>query len=245
MPIYLDWQFWAAVVAAVALILSQLPPVALWFRQRRLEVEVHNRVQITHKVGNPNVGLFVSVRNLGGRELRVQSLVLKLTRDNKPLASLAAQNFYEQQSAQSTVLFVPFILKPQETWAHGTNFLNFFDREKEKAYRRAESDLRAVIQKKLEMRPKDDSRPVSAEQDLVSPFIDIFNELFIWEPGEYIAELTVLTQPQSASFGRQYRFTLFESDSMELRSYVEDYKFGAGVYFNDDRHSGLFIHISR
>ena len=119
-PFYLDWQFWAAVVAVLALVLSQLPPVRLWFRPKRLEVEVHSRIQVTHKVGNPNVGIYVSVRNTGGRELRIRSLQISLTRDNAPLAVLSAQNYFESPSSQSSVLFVPFSLKPGETWAHGT-----------------------------------------------------------------------------------------------------------------------------
>jgi len=36
-PAYLDWKFWSAIVALLALVLSQLPPLHLWFRPRRLE----------------------------------------------------------------------------------------------------------------------------------------------------------------------------------------------------------------
>lgn len=244
-PLFFDWQFWAAVVAALALVLSQLPPVHLWFRPRRLEVEVHSRIQVTHKVGNPNVGMFVSVRNTGGRELRIRSLRMVLTRDNIPLVILPAQNYFESPSSQSSVLFVPFSLKPGETWAYGTNFLNFFDRATEKLYREAESTLGADIRRKIQARAEDDRQPVVAEPELVAPFMKLFDQLFIWQPGEYVAELIVDAEPGSASFSRKYRFTLYESDSAELRTHTDDYKFGGGVSYIVDKHAGVFVPLSQ
>lgn len=244
-PLYLDWQFWAAVVAGLALILSQLPPVVLWFRPRRLEVEVHSRIQVTHKVGNPNVGMFVSIRNTGGRELRIRSLRIVLARDNNSLANLPAQNYFESPSSQSTVLFVPFTLKPGDTWEHGTNFLNFFDRATEKTYRESESKLGADIRRKLDVRAEDDKNAVVAESDLVIPFMRLFDQLFIWQPGEYVAQLIVEAESGSASFSRKYRFTLYESDSTELRAHTEDYKFGGGVSYNVDKHAGVFVPLSQ
>lgn len=244
-PLYLDWQFWAAVVAGLALVLSQLPPVVLWFRPRRLEVEVHSRIQVTHRVGNPNVSMFVSVRNTGGRELRIRSLRIVLARDNSPLTDLPAQNYFESPSSQSSVLFVPFTLKPGDTWAHGTNFLNFFDRATEKLYRESESKLGVDIRRKLDTRAEDDKNAVEADPDLVTPFMKLFEQLFIWQPGEYVAELIVEAEPGSASFSRKYRFTLYESDSAELRAHIEDYKFGGGVSYNTDKHAGVLVPLSQ
>ena len=47
-PLYLDWTFWAALLSLVAIILSQLPPVHLLVRPKRLEVEVHSRIRVSH-----------------------------------------------------------------------------------------------------------------------------------------------------------------------------------------------------
>lgn len=243
--IYLDWQFWSAVIAVLALILSQFPPARLWFRPARLEVEVHSRLQVTHKVGNPNVGMFVSVRNTGGRELHIRFLQLSIIRDNVPLGSLPVQNYFEEPSSQSAVLFVPFTLKPGDTWAHGTTFLKFFDRITEKFFRESESALGRDIRNKLQVRAEDDKEAVKAESELVKPFIDMFERLFVWQPGEYVIELTVQAEPGSASFSRKYRFTLYESDTADLRSHIDDYQFGGGLTYNVDRHAGVFVPISQ
>jgi hypothetical protein len=243
-PIYLDWAFWAAVAAFIAIVLSQLPPVLLWFRPRRLDVEVHSRIQITHKVGNPNVGMYVSVRNTGGRELRVRSLRLKLSRDGQPLLQVAAQNYFETPSSQSSVLFVPFSLKPNESWGHIVNFLNLFDRATEKLYRESESLIAADIRAKFSARPSGDNSEVVAESVLVTPFISLFEKLFPWQPGEYIAELIVEAEAVSASFSKKYRFTLYESDTAELRSHTEDYKTGGGLTYNINKHAGVSVPLS-
>ncbi|MDP2024708.1 hypothetical protein [Sulfuriferula sp.] len=243
-PPYLDWTFWAVVVSFVAIVLSQLPPVLLWFRPRRLDVEVHSRIQITHKVGNPNVGMYVSIRNTGGRELRIRSLRLELTRDSKPLLTLAAQNYFETPSSQSSVLFVPFSLKPSESWGHGVNFLNLFDRATEKLYRESESALGTDIRAKLQARPEDDKRAVIAAPELVEPFLELFEKLFSWQPGEYVVELIVEAEAVSASYSKKYRFTLYESDAAELKSHTEDYRFGGGLSYSIDKHVGVFVPLS-
>ena len=244
-PIYFDWQFWSAVVAVLAVVLSQVPPIRLWFRPRRLEVEVHSRLQITHKVGNPNVGMFVSVRNTGGRELRIKSLKLAISRDGLHLSPLPVKNYFENPSSTSSVLFVPFSLKPSETWAHGVSFHNFFDRAAEKLYREWVYALEMDIRKKIQIRPESDKNAVSADLSLVQPFTDLFEKLFLWQLGEYVIELSVETEPSSASFNRKYRFTLYESDSAELRSHTDDYQFGGGLSFNVDRHIGVFVPLQQ
>jgi hypothetical protein len=240
-----DWEFYSALAAFLAIVLSQLPPVYLWFRPRRLEVEVHSRLQVTHKVGNTNLSLYVSVRNTGGRELRIKTMKLDLSREGQLLGSLPAQNYFDTPSSKSTVLFVPFSLKPGEIWAHGTNFLELFDRSTEKLYRESESRLAADIREKLARRPEGVKDPVQADQILVKPFNDLFNRLFVLSPGEYVIDLKVTAEPGSASFSKMYRFTLYESDSEELRSYTEDYPFGGGLYFNVERQTGVFVPLSQ
>jgi hypothetical protein len=172
-------------------------------------------------------------------------MTISLTRDGKAIAVLPAQNYFETSSSQASVLFVPFSLKPGEQWAHGTNFLQFFDRITEKLYRESESALLTEIRLKIAASAETDKSAVVADEKLIKPFIDLFERNFLWLPGEYVMELSVDTEPGSASFVKKYRFTLFESDSTELRSHTEDYKFGGGISYNVDRHFGLSIPLVR
>lgn len=243
-PLYLDWQFWSAVVAVLALVLTQLPPAKLWFRASRLDVEVHSRVQLTHKVGNPNLGMYVGIRNIGGREVRVRSITVALTRDGNALGVYPVVNFFETSSSTSAVLFVPFSLRPSEVWAHGANFLRLFDRNTEKIYRERDSELRSNIRRKLAARAEEDKELVVADAEYVQPFLDMFNRMFVWLPGEYTLDLQIGVESGKAAFGKQYRFTLFESDSEELRSHTDDFKYGGGLSYNLDRHVGVYVPLS-
>lgn len=243
-PFYLDWKFWSVVMSSIAIMLSQLPPIRLWLRPRRVEVEVNSRIQITHKVGNPNVGLHVCLSNSGGRELRVRGLKLHIHRDGKQIVSMPAQNYFEKPTDTTSVLLVPLQLKPDEYWSHSVNFLNFFDRTTEKMFRASQAALRNDIHGKLKARVNDDKEPVKADPKFTEPFIQLFQQLFIWEPGEYVVELTVDTVPASATYAKKYRFTLYESDTAELRKHVEDYPYGGGIHYNVDDHAGVFVPLT-
>jgi hypothetical protein len=243
-PFYLDWTFWTVIVSLIAVALSQFPPIHQLIKPRRLEVEVHSRINLTHKIGNPNVSLHMSMRNNGGRELRVRSIRLNLFRDGKPLLSMPAQNYFENQTDQHSILFVPFSIKPNEHWSHVVNFLNFFDRKTEKFYRSAELAIKTDIQTKFRTKEKEDNTLVAAEHSLVKPFIELFERTNVWEPGEYIAVLEVNSEPVSATYTKQYRFTLYESDCLELKKYTEDYINGGGIYYNSVNHIGISIPLS-
>ena len=241
-PLYLDWQFWAAIVAGLALVLSQLPPIKLWFIPRKLEVEVNSRLRVAHWLGNPHLSLFTSVRNTGGRALRIKTIHISVNRDGEALGIYPAQNYYEKLSDQATVLFVPFTLHPGDSWEHGVNCYRDFDRATEKSIRESVSLLTADINGKLEARSDSEkATQVVGVQNLVEPFTVLFNRFFCWTPGEYVVELKVGAEPGGASFVQKYRFTLFESDTNELRSYADDFKFGGGIMYNNQRHQGIFV----
>jgi hypothetical protein len=74
----------------------------------------------------------------------------------------------------------------------------------------------------------------------------LFNELFIWTPGEYTIELDVLTAPplRSGSYKSKYRFTLFESDTADLRKFVNDFKYGGGISWTPNQHEPISVPIS-
>jgi hypothetical protein len=156
---------------------------------------------------------------------------------------LRAQDYWETPSAQSPILFVPFTLQPDSGWTHSVVFYNGFSRAQEKDYRAKLSPLSADIAAKLEARQELDKTPVIAEDRFVQPFIALFEQLFIWFPGEYVAELVVEAEPGSASFSKSYRFTLFESDTADLRRYADDFKYGGGLTFNVKAHAGLSVQI--
>jgi hypothetical protein len=123
-------------------------------------------------------------------------------------------------------------------------FLNFFDRLTEKQFREDLSALDSDIRRKLAERPEAYKRAVVAEAALVTPFNALFDKLFVWLPGEYVVDLRVNAEPGSASFSKMYRFTLYESDTADLRQHKDDYPLGGGLSYNVERHFGLQVPLT-
>ena len=242
-PLYLDWSLWAVVVAVIAIALSQLPPVHLWFRRARIDLEAYSRIHITHKIGNPNIQLHVILSNTGGRAIRVKGSTVKIIRDVKEIADLPAQSYLQNPSDKTTVLFTSFPLKPKEEWAHIVNFFNVFSREDEKKYKSAESDLMSDLIEKKKF-SDDKTELVETTAELVVPFTSMFNKKYVWTPAEYEIYVSVITSNASANILKRYRFTLFESDSAELSKVKDDYKFGDGINWDSGKHPGVGIQIT-
>ena len=57
-------------------------------------------------------------------------------------------------------------------------------------------------------------------------------------------QVGVDAEPKRASVRRSYRFTLFESDSEDLAKYKDDYKYGAGIFFDSRDHIGAIVQIT-
>src|SRR5438067_13594668 len=71
---------WGPVVAVVALILSQLPPVRSMIKGRRARLGAAPYVVISHYLGNVRVGLRLNVDNVGGKPVHNEQLVCVLCR---------------------------------------------------------------------------------------------------------------------------------------------------------------------
>lgn len=247
-PWYSDWQFWSFVAAGIAIVLSQLPPMRLWLKRRKLEVEVHNTIVVNHDVGRPIVQLYVMVRNNGGRKVRIDSMSLTIRRDEDNLASLNAMGYFETTSSKDAMLLVPFNLLPDEGWSHSVNFFNVMNREEERVYRGEQSALRSEIHRLLDeakTNGQELKEAVTADEKFVTPFVDRFKQEFIWRPGEYVVNLTVNTAHKAERFVGNYKFVLFESDRDDLQKHVEAYARGFGVIFPSDQLRPIFLRVSR
>ena len=236
-PLYLDWTFWTAVVAGLALVLSQLPPLRVLFRRAALTLQPYDRLNVTHYLGNPNVNLHVQLTNTGGRAVRVFSLTLRITRDDGATVTLPAQTFTLPDDTDSSMIFTPLALEPDDEWATFVTFFVPFSVTDEREWKRLAKDLRADVNAKrtaYRLQAGEEAKEaLEADPAKVAPISGFFRAKRFWQPGEYAARLTAECSPPRASVTRQFRFTLFESDVQDLDEREAHYKYGAGVYFND------------
>jgi hypothetical protein len=242
-PLYLNWSFWAVVVAAIAVLLSQLPPMRVWFRKAKLDLELYSKISITHKVGNPNLQIHLLLSNIGGRKVRIKDISASLTRDGALVATLPAQSYLQHQNDQSTLLFTTFSLKPNEEWAHIVNLLNFYNRDDENEYRSMEGKMLADFRQKRAAIAEEPKTPLEIDNALVKPFHDFFNSHFIWNAGEFQLTVNVATDQQKANISTSYRFTVFESHTDQLKAITEHYKYGGGIWWDPNIQTSVILEI--
>jgi len=242
-PLYLDWSFWAVVIAAIAVLLSQLPPVYVWFRKAKLDLELYSKISITHKVGNPNLQIHLIINNVGGRKIRIKDISASITRDGSSVATLPAQNYLQNQNDESTLLFTTFSLKPNGEWAHIVNLLNFFDRDDENAYRTMEANMLADFRQKRDAAVEEPKAPIEIDNALVQPFHDFLNNHFIWNAGEFQLTVNVSTDQDKANVTKSYRFTVFESHTGQLKAITEHYKYGGGIWWDPNIPASVILEI--
>lgn len=228
----MDWSFWAVVVAAIAVLLSQLPPVHVLIRKAKLDIELYSKISITHKVGNPNLQLHLIINNIGGRKVRIKDITATIERDGVLTATLPAQNYLQNQNDQSNLLFTTFSLKPNEEWAHMVNFLNFFNRDDENEYRANEASMLANYREKRALLTEEPTEAIEIDNELVQPFHDFFARHFIWNTGEFTLKVNVSTDQSKADISKTYRFTVFESHTEQLKAISERFKYGGGIWWD-------------
>lgn len=243
---YADWTFWSSFIAFVALAVSVAPYVVRWLTPARLEVDVFETVALTHKIGNSNAQLHCVLRNVGGRRIKISQFTATVTRDGQHPQRLPARTYLQSANDANALLFTPLSLAPGDAWSHLVNFYRNFDREDDRRYRDLEYALRADISRKLAERPAGEKGLVEGDENHVTPLLEMFERKFEWQPGQYEIEVALQTNPKKATVSQRYRFTLFESDTEELRKLALDYKIGAGVFFpNADRRNWVFPSVTR
>lgn len=245
-PLYMDWSFWAVVVAFAALVLSQIPPIHVMLRRAKLDLELYSKVSVMHKLGNPNIQLHLILNNIGGRRVRVKDIKVSISKDGKHLVDLQAQNYLQNQNDQNSILFTTFALEPKAEWAHTTNFLNFFSRDDEKNYQKIEGDLLADLRAhQKEIKGEENKEELYEHPNvLVQPAFEFFEKHFCWKAGEYSMSVTVTTDSTSAGISKNYRFTIFESHTETLSAIKEHFKYGGGLYWNPKIQTSVILEVT-
>lgn len=224
-----NWD-WKAVVALAALVLSQLPPLIPRIRRGKLKIQTYERLAVSHFIGNPGLQLLLHLENTGGRQIRVVRMIASVTRGPEKF-SLTAANYLERQDSTSTLILAPFKLEANAEWQHIVNFEFPLESHEEKATKALVSEMRADLLAKRETLTAEEktSKYVDCEPNVLARANDMFKQRFKWNASEYHLDLTIETEPPKATTVRRYRFTLWESDSFDLRALTDDYSKGFGV----------------
>jgi hypothetical protein len=244
-PFYLDWTFWAFLASAVAILLSQLPPIRLWFSKGKLISEAGNKVWVTHMLGYTNVQVYLNLRNVGGRTVRLRGIAFELSLHGRPVAAIAAQNYIANELNPKPVVFTPFNLRPGDEWGYRVNAFVSLVAKEDKVLGRLRRALKRNIADKVAERDAkgEPHKLVVADDEVLLPMLDLFKRNFVLEAGEYDLAISFDTDTPRANLSAMYRFTLYEADSAELKAYADDYKHGFGPAVETEDHPGVICEL--
>lgn len=242
---YLDWQFWAAVAAFLAIILSQLPPIRLWFKRGKLEINKSPRILVHHNVGTPNINMFLSIENIGGSVIRIGSIKLKLSRDGTELPLMTGSEYYDKPDSQRPTMFTAFDIKPEQTWEHTVNFHEIWNRAQQQKHRLQCSKMREVITEKQRVTPQPNTEPHTADEKDIEAVHARFEKNNQWYTGEFKCTVYVYDTHGNELKTDEFKFTLFESEEAEFRTALDDYKYGNGVcYPVTQKQIGIWVDLA-
>lgn len=232
----------SAVIAVLALILSQLPPIRQMLKGKKLRITVADPVQISHFFGNTNLTFWVDLVNVGGKTISVSRLVCLLARQGRIQLLTAKTYWLTELLSSDKPLQLPLpeiVLKPGERWS---GYVHLWDTETwgRATERRVKSlmvKIRDNISEKAAKRDKEmidipvGDRPlVEADSHLIQEASDIVGDLRSLEATDYELLVAAFDDPkQSPLKSVGFNLTIFESDFDDIFEDIEDYRYGFGA----------------
>ena len=224
-------------VALVALILSQLPPLRDIAKGIDVAMNVDPVASLTtHSLGSPSLIAHVGLENVGGLPVTVYQIGC-LLRSNKPLpkqwqmrahsAARAGQNPF----AQSSFLPLGWIsIKPGDVWSGVVRCDHSPPETHFQAFLKLRDEFDKDIQGKLNRRIAPIPQPAQASTELTARASSLFREHFDLHSGSYDLVIQV-----ALSDGRRLEVLrslhLSDFDIRQLGQLKDDFRFGEGVVY--------------
>jgi len=228
-----DAAFWSTVIALLALILSQLPPLRELLKHRELRIVVPETVSLYHFMGNLQISGFLALHNVGGRSITVQKVECVLLDDDGHPLRLPAQTYWSRaQAASGQELFIGWIhLSPSEHWAESVHFYKVWSVQDEEDSAKIVTSIRDDITAKRAAATTYLPNSPDADDKLAKDAKDFFEKHFNLTKGNYRLLIAAISEKTDVVAVRGFDFTLYDHHIRALRSVADDYKTGAGIYY--------------
>ncbi|MFK7237981.1 hypothetical protein [Acinetobacter baumannii] len=238
--IFQNLNFWSLIIAFFALLVSLFPHIKHLLKGKKIDLDIHRKIMVYHWVGFPSLNIHLGLFNKGGTKVNIKSINLKITKDGNLVKNLKCQGFFETSVSQTANTFFPFDLPADDSWTHLCWFAMDIDRNREQKAKNAIVAVDMKIAEKIRANVVN-TQPIEAEKELVDHLVSLHNQNFIWETGEYFAEIQVDTNPV-VNISKKFRFTLYETEVNELNNYTLDYKYGFA--YGHQKNKFVFSQIS-
>ena len=242
-PFYLDWTFWSFVTAAVAIVLSQLPPISQLMSKLKLNFDVYGKLGVAQELSYPNVRALMGIRNTGAKPVRIESISAELFHEGKAIASLSGLFFWPAPDAKQSMFFTPLILQPGDEWIRNVDFMESLSQQADKSLAQLRADAREYLYTKTNARSMQFVPPhsqVEVTSELQTRINRLLEKQFVWAVGEFEV-VFCLRADGVMNTTKRYRFTLHESDVKQMQDEMGRFKYGVGVAFPDQSKQMVFV----
>lgn len=236
---------WSALIAAIAIGLSQSPPVHTWFISPELRISTRDTLTLTQFLGDLRLDLLLDLRNVGSGKVEISEVRCLLTDKVDDHWELTARWYYPQESPMQTDMYflshfpVPIItLQSEENWTEMVNCSRFPNPEEEEKISELITAARTNMDEKFhehlrnQHAPGYSHPPLELDREIVNRAEDLFNERFSFKKGEYILFLTAFGLDNEILSVSGYQFTAYGHDIKLLNSQKKDYKYGYEILTN-------------
>ena len=236
---YSDPRIWSVVVALLALVLSQLPPIRELLKATKVNMTIPEQFQLYHYLGNPQINLFLDIHNLGGRKVDVSKVdcIIK-DKDSEFTWRSPVRTYYSRQNItpgqQVQELFVGTIsLKSGDQWCETVHCYQNWNRAEEERVNMIVTRIRGDINEKSTKRGLQQQTVglIEAEESLVNEAKSFFHSKWKMGEGNYQLFISLISDSGKILCLHGFDFTLFSGYVQTLKSSLEEYKYGAGIYF--------------
>lgn len=235
------WTAISSIVAIIALILSQIPPIKTWFKIKKPLITTSPSLSISHYFGSPDIILYISLENESSQPIKIKKMELSIKKLRYEVITIDAFTVFEKLDSPIQKAFSPFTIKSESEWSHNVKFFSPFKNSDEKEYKRLFYDTRDHFNKKQKLAQNEktesiinQTQPTEIPDNLSRELDEFYKSNIFWEEGDYEITLNIITGDNSTSSSTNFSILLLERDIIELNDVFSRYKYGNTIIYPEN-----------
>jgi hypothetical protein len=224
-------EHFTVALAAVAIVLSQLPPISHWVARQQLAVNVDGRLGLPVNFGIVSYDLYVEVQNLGTRDVVLSDLRLEITEPTSNVREVPAALYVRQfQYDRPSPYASPRVLSPGASLTENVEFTPVLSPDQEEELSNVRTRIESAILAK-QVRSTVPGQMVEVDERVVADAKAFFNKNFNLQKGKYLVRLMCNVDGRPTEL-RTASFMLYDHHVRMFKAQTEDYRLGFGLYYN-------------
>lgn len=242
-------SFFSVVIAGLALVLSQFPPIRSWIPHTNLQIQCAEKLGIINELGFIGYGLFLELDNDGNTLIEVEEISLKIKSPSNQINVYKAKSLATISGSSISPYFPVTALevKENERWLGAVNFRKKISSTEDEIFYKMKLKVSKDISDKWQNKSWEDENPnsnVEISAESAYEVNNFFKSNFDLRKGQYEGTLEIKVKGKSKPFTYNFRYDIFEYHFEIFKAQLSDYKYGYGIIFPILREKKVYVTIS-